>query len=82
MDLKCTELCVNRAEHPAGGDLCPGLSSCFRVYGGFSPLFVLFLSQQLTNLAAVFAHCCISPNRYRSFLAFDMFSKPVWVSVI
>ena len=47
-------------------------------YGG-CPLDVLFLSQQLTNLAAMFVHCCTSPSRYGSFSMCDKFSNSVWV---
>jgi len=49
------------------------------LYGGCIPLDVLFLSQQLTNLAAVFAHSCTSPSRYGRFWLFDKLSKLFWV---
>ena len=32
-----------------------------------SPFSSLLLSQQFTNLAAVFAHCCLSPSGNGSF---------------
>ena len=39
------------------------------IYNGVcSSLVALFLWQQVTNLAAVMAHCGISPNRYGSFI--------------
>ena len=41
-------------------------------YGEFE---VLLSSQQVTNLAAVMARCCISPNRYVSLLASGMSLK-------
>ena len=52
------------------------------LYGGCIPLDVLLLLQQLTNLAAVFAHCCTSPSRYGSFLSLVIFPKSFWVLVI
>ena len=52
------------------------------LYGGCVPFDILLLSQQLTNLAAVIAHCCTSPSRYGSFLSLVMFSKSLWVVVI
>ena len=36
------------------------------VYGEFE---VVLSSQQLMNLAALIAHCCVSPNRYGGLLA-------------
>ena len=50
--------------------------------GGCVPLDILLLSQQLTNLAAVIAHCCTSPSRNGSFLSLVMFSKSPCVFVI
>ena len=38
------------------------------IYNGVcSSLVALFLWQQVTNIAAVMAHCGISPSRYGSF---------------
>ena len=42
----------------------------------------LLLSQQLTNLAAVFGQCCIAPSRYGSYLSLVMLSNSHWVYVI
>ena len=39
----------------------------------------LLLSQQFTNVAAVFAHCCISPSRNGSFSSLVMFTNSLWV---
>ena len=47
--------------------------------GGCIPFSSLLLSQQFTNLAAVFTHCCISPSRYGSFSSLVMFSLRVCV---
>ena len=49
------------------------------VYGEFE--FVLS-SQQVTNLAAAFAHCCISPNRYGSLWASGVSLKSLHAFVI
>ena len=45
-----------------------------------SSLVALFLWQQVTNIAAVIAHCGISPNRYGSLSKLDLFmnSLRVW----
>ena len=44
------------------------------IYNGVcSSLVALFSWQQVTNLAAVMAHCGISPSRYGSFSKLDMF---------
>ena len=44
------------------------------IYNGVcSSLVALFLWQQVTNLAAVTAHCAISPNRYDSLSKLDLF---------
>ena len=53
------------------------------IYNGVcSSLVALFLWQQVTNLAAVMAHCGISPSRYGSFSKLDMFSNSLWICVI
>ena len=44
------------------------------VYGEFE---VLLMPQQVTNLAAVIAHCCISPNGYGSLLASGMTGRKI-----
>ena len=45
--------------------------------------FVVLLStQHETNLAAVIAHCCISPNRYGSLLASGVFLKSLHAFVV
>ena len=41
-----------------------------------------FLGQQVTNIAAVMAHCSISPNRYGSLSKLGLFSNSLWVCVI
>ena len=46
-----------------------------------SPFSSLLLSQQFTNLAAVFAHCCLSPSRNGCFLSFVIFTNSRWVCV-
>ena len=43
------------------------------------PLVALFSWQQATDLAAMTAHCGISPNRYGSLSMFDLFSNSLWV---
>ena len=46
------------------------------IYNGVcSSLVALFLWQQVTNLAAVIAHCGISPNRYGILSKFDLFFR-------
>ena len=53
------------------------------IYNGVcSSLVALFLWQQVTNLAAVMAHCCISPIRYGSLSKLDLFSNSLWICVI
>ena len=53
------------------------------IYNGVcSSLVALFSWQQVTNLAAVMAHCGISPSRYGSFSKLDMFSNSLWICVI
>ena len=53
------------------------------IYNGVcSSLVALFSWQQVTNLAAVMAHCGISPNRYRSLSKLDLFSNTLWIWVI
>ena len=49
------------------------------VYGEFE---VLLSAQQVTNLAAAFAHCCISPNRYGSLWASGVSLKSLHAFVI
>ena len=45
------------------------------IYNGVcSSLVALFLWKRVTNLAAVIAHCGISPNRYGSLSKLDLFS--------
>ena len=56
-------------------------SMVYGPHGGCSPFSSLLLSQQFTNLAAVFAHCCISPSRYGSFLSLVMSTNSLWVCV-
>ena len=48
------------------------------IYNGVCcSLASLFLWQQVTNLAAVMAHCGISPSRYGSLSKLGLFSKSV-----
>jgi hypothetical protein len=50
------------------------------IYNGIcASLVALFLWQQVTNLAAVIAHCGISPNRYWSLSKLDLFSNSLWL---
>ena len=44
---------------------------CFYI-GACSSLVALFLWQQVTHLAAVMAHCGISPSRYWSLSKLDL----------
>ena len=53
----CTEFCANRAGNTQQEISWTRSFLLFRVYGGFSLLFLLLMSQQFTNLAAVFALC-------------------------
>ena len=46
-----------------------------------SPFSSLLLSQQFTNLAAVFAHSCLSPRRNGSFSSLVIFTNSLWVCV-
>ena len=46
-----------------------------------SPFSSLLLSQQFTNLAAVFAHSCLSPSRNGSFSSLVIFTNSLWVCV-
>ena len=41
-----------------------------------------FLVGQVTNLAAVMAHCGISPSRYGSLSKLGLFSNSLWICVI
>ena len=41
--------------------------------GVCSSLVDVFLWQQVTNIAAVMAHCCISPSRYESLSKLGLF---------
>ena len=50
--------------------------------GVCSSPFALFLWQQVTNLAAVMAHCVISPSRYGSLSKLGLFSNSLWICVI
>ena len=53
------------------------------IYNGVcSSLVALFSWQQVTNLAAVMAHCRISPSRYGSLSKLGLFSNSLWVCVI
>ena len=53
------------------------------IYNGVcSSLVDLFLWQQVTHLAAVMAHCGISPSRYGSLSKLDLFSNSFWICVI
>ena len=53
------------------------------IYNGVcSSLVALFSWQQVTNIAAVMAHCGISPSRYGSFSKLDLFSNSLWICVI
>ena len=53
------------------------------IYNGVcSSLVDLFLWQQVTNLAAVMAHCDISPSRYGSLSKLGLFSNSLWICVI
>ena len=53
------------------------------IYNGVcSSLIALFLWQQVTNLAALTAHCGISPNTYGSLSKLDLFSNSLWGCVI
>jgi hypothetical protein len=53
------------------------------IYNGVcSSLVTLFLWQQVTNLAAVMAHCGISPHKYGSLSKLDLFWNYLWVCVI
>ena len=53
------------------------------IYNGVcSSLVALFLWQQVTNLAAVVAHCGISPNGYGSLSKLDLFSNSLWICLI
>ena len=46
------------------------------IYNGVCSLLVaLFLRQQVTNNAAVMAHCGISPNKYGHVSKLDLFFK-------
>ena len=47
--------------------------------GVCSSLFALFLWQQVTNLAAVMAHCAIPPSRYGSLSKLGLFSNYWWI---
>ena len=50
--------------------------------GDCSSLVDLFLWQQVTNIAAVMAHCGISPSRYGSSSKSGLFSNILWICVI
>ena len=53
------------------------------IYNGVrSSLDALFLWQQVTNLAAVMAHCGISPNRYGSLSKWGLFLNSLGICVI
>ena len=53
------------------------------IYNGVcSSLVALFSWQQVTNLAAVMAHCGISPSRYGSFSKLDLFSNSFKLSLM
>ena len=53
------------------------------IYNGVcSSLVALFLWQQFTNIAAVMAHCGISPSRYGSLSKLGLFLNSLWVCVI
>ena len=53
------------------------------IYSGVcSSLVDIFSWQQVTHLAAVMAHCGISPSRYGSLSKFDFFSNSLWICVI
>ena len=53
------------------------------IYNGVcSSLVALFSWHQVTNLAAVMAHCDISPNRYGCLSKCDLILNYVWVCVI
>jgi hypothetical protein len=53
------------------------------IYNGVCySLVALFLWQQVANLAAVMAHCGISPSRYGSLSKLDLFSNSLWICVI
>ena len=44
------------------------------IYNGIcSSLVALFLWQQVTNLAALMAHCGISSSRYHNWIVFEFF---------
>ena len=56
---------------------------CKALYNGVcSSLVAIFLWQQVTNIAAVLAHCGISPNRYGSLSKWGLFSNSLRVCVI
>jgi hypothetical protein len=53
------------------------------IYNGVcSSLVDLFLWQQVTHLAALMAHCGISPSRYGSLSKLGLFSNSLWICVI
>ena len=54
------------------------------IYNGVcSSLVALFSWQQVTHLAALMAHCGISPSsRYGSLSKLDLFSNSLWICVI
>ena len=53
------------------------------IYSGVcSSLVALFLWKQVTNLAAVMAHCGLSPSRYGSLSKLDLFFRILCGSVL
>ena len=52
------------------------------IYNGVcSSLVDLFVWQQVTHLAAVMAHCGISPSRNGSLSKLGLFSNSLWICV-